>query len=336
MVTEIRQNIATKEWVIIATERARRPGEFAHPRQELTADRPAWDPTCPFCPGNEEPPPMEQARIPADGPWQVRVLLNKYPALRMEGERDRHFEGIYRWLPGVGRHEIIVESPRHNTCPALMTPQEVARVIRTFQARGRDLAQEPCIEQIIYFQNHGPDAGTSLVHPHSQIVGLPVVPSHVRSRSEGARRYFDDTGRCVYCQMVREELASAERLIAVNEQFVAFIPYAAFSPFHTWILPRRHYSTFLGASPEEIDDLGIILRDVLSRIYVGLHDPDYNYVIRSAPVHDMGRDYLHWYVTVIPHVTKTAGFEMGSGMFINVTLPEASAAFLREVQPVAG
>ena len=330
---EIRQNMATKEWVIIATERAHRPQEFTQQERELTESRPEWDPNCPFCPGNEEPEPMEQMRIPAEGPWQLRVVLNKYPALSLEGERVRSFDGIYRRLTGVGRHEVLIETPRHNTCPALESPEEVARTIWAFQARGLDFAHDPRIEHIVYFKNHGPRAGTSLAHPHTQIVGLPMVPYYIRCRAEEARRYFDDTGNCVFCEIWREELDAGERIITQNEHFIAFIPYAAFSPFHTWIFPRRHNPNFLDATGEEIEALGHILRDVLRRLYIGLHDPDYNYVIRSAPLYDIGREYLHWYVTIIPRVTQTAGFEMGSGMFINTALPEESAAFLRDVDP---
>jgi len=330
---EIRQNIATKEWVIIATERARRPEQFSQRGRELTESRPTRDAGCPFCPGNEEPPPMEQMRIPAEGPWQVRVVLNKYPALNLEGERIRHFDGVHRWLSGVGHHEVIVESPQHNRCPALETPEEVALTLQAFQSRGSVFAQDARIEQIIYFKNHGPQAGTSLVHPHVQIVGLPVVPYHLRARAEEARRYLDDTGNCVFCEMWRGELAAGERVITENRHFVAFIPYAAFSPFHTWVMPRRHAPFFLEATSDEIEALGHILRDVLRRLYVGLHDPDYNYVIREAPLRDPGREYLHWYVTIIPHVTRAAGFEMGSGMFINTALPEESAAFLRGIDP---
>jgi UDPglucose--hexose-1-phosphate uridylyltransferase len=330
---EIRQNIATKEWVIIATERARRSDEFRQSGRELTQDRPPWDAKCPFCPGNEEPAQTEQMRIPAEGPWQLRAVLNKFPALALDGERQRHFAGINRWLSGVGRHEVIIETPLHNTCPALETPEEVARTMWAFQARGADFSQDARIEQVVYFKNHGPLAGTSMAHAHAQIVGLPMVPSHIRSRAEEARRYFDDSGDCVYCVMLNGELADAKRIIASNEHFVAFIPYAAFSPFHTWILPRRHCAGFLSASQSEVAALGHILRDVLRRLYIGLRDPDYNYVIRSGPIGDPGYEYMHWYLTIIPHVTKAAGFEMGSGMFINTALPEESAAFLRETDP---
>ncbi|MCX6028619.1 MAG: DUF4931 domain-containing protein [Chloroflexi bacterium] len=331
---EIRQNIATKEWVIISTERARRPQEFVRLERTPTADRPERSVFCPFCPGNEEQPPAEQMRIPAEGPWDVRVVLNKYPALHLgDGGYERHFDGVYRWLPGIGRHEVIVESRQHNTCLGLVSPAEAARVIAVLQARAIEFARIPYVEHVICFENHGPQAGTSLDHPHAQIVGMPVVPHQIRVRMEEARRYFDDTGRCVFCQMWRDEVAAGERLITENEYFVAIIPYAAFSPFHTWIIPRRHGSDFLKATPDEVNALGAILRDVLGRLYVGLRDPDYNYMIRSAPLHDPGLDYLHWYVTIVPQVTRTAGFEMGSGMFINTALPEESAAFLRGVEP---
>jgi len=328
---EIRQNLATKEWVIIARERAQRPGDFCQCERPLTEERPPWERDCPFCPGNEEPPPSEQLRIPAQGPWLLRVVLNKYPALSLTGEKVRRFDGIHRSLSGVGRHEVVIESPRHNTCPALEPPEAIARTLSAFQERGRVFAADPRIEQIIYFKNHGPRAGTSLAHPHAQIVGLPMVPYNIRARAEEARRYFDDTGQCVYCTMARGEMDAGDRLVVRNDHFIAFIPYAAFSPFHTWIMPLRHASEFLDATPEEIAALGHILGDVLRRLYDGLNDPDYNYVIRTAPLRDPGREYLHWYITIIPRVTQSAGFEMGSGMFINTALPEESAAFLRSV-----
>lgn len=328
---ELRQNMATKEWVIIATERARRPNEFAAPSHPLTADQPEWEATCPFCPGNEEPE-LELARIPDQGPWQIRVVHNKYPALQREGDRVRTFDGVHRRISGVGYHEVLVEAPQHNTCPALESPAQITLMLNAFRHRGRAIAEDPRVEHIIYFKNHGPGAGTSLAHPHTQLIGLPMVPYDIRARTEEARRYFDDTGRCVLCQMWADELQDGRRVVVESDYFVAFVPYAAFSPFHMWILPRRHESCFLKASAMELADLGHVLRRVLRKLYLGLHDPDYNYVIRSAPIRDVGQDYLHWYMTIVPRVSYTAGFELGSGMFINPTRPEASAAFLRSVQ----
>ena len=270
-------------------------------------------------------------RIPERGPWQLRVVRNKYPALQLEGERTRTFEGVRRQITGVGYHEVLVESPLHNTCPGLESSIEVSLMLEAFKIRGREIAQDPRIEQIIYFKNHGESAGTSLAHPHTQLIGLPIVPYSIRARTEEARRYFDDTGRCVYCHMLSDELKDKQRLITKSKYFVAFIPYAALSPFHIWILPRRHESNFLNATAHELADLGHLMRRVLHKLYAGLRDPDYNYVLRSAPLHDLGIEYLHRYVTVVPRVTRSAGFELGSGMFINVSLPETSAAFLRSV-----
>jgi UDPglucose--hexose-1-phosphate uridylyltransferase len=331
---ELRQNIATKEWVIIATERAKRPEDFVEPSRPLTQDRPAWDASCPFCPGNEELD-LEVMRIPEEGAWHLRVVRNKYAALQLAGERLRTFDGVHRKISGVGYHEVLVETPRHNTCPALETSDEIALMLEAFKIRGREIAQDPRIEQIVYFKNHGEQAGTSLVHPHTQLIGLPVVPYNIRSRTEEARRYFDDTGRCVYCQMLSDELHIGNRVVATSDLFAAFIPYAALSPFHIWIVPRRHGSSFLQTTARELADLGEMLRRVLRKLYVGLIDPAYNYVIRSAPLHDPGADYLHWYVTIIPRVTRSAGFELGSGMFINVALPDTSADFLRAVDETA-
>ena len=327
---ELRQNIATKEWVIIATERAKRPEEFVQPPRPLTEDRPPWEADCPFCPGNEELD-LEVMRIPEHGPWQLRAVRNKYPALQREGERQRTFKGIHRQISGVGYHEVLVESPSHNTCHALESAAEVSLMLEAFRIRGREIAQDTRIEQIIWFKNHGEHAGTSLAHPHTQLIGLPIVPYHIRARAEEARRYFDDAGRCAFCHMLADELKDGHRLVARSKHFVAFVPYAALSPFHIWILPRRHESNFLNASARDLADLGELLRQVLRKLYVGLKDPDFNYVIRSAPLRDPGSEYLHWYVTIVPRVTQSAGFELGSGMFINVALPESSAAFLRAV-----
>jgi UDPglucose--hexose-1-phosphate uridylyltransferase len=328
---ELRQNLATREWVIIATERARRPEQFVQPPKERVEDRPSWAEGCPFCPGNEELD-LERLRLPDHGDWLARVVGNRYPALQQEGDRSRRFEGFNCAISGVGYHEVVVESRLHNTCPALESVEEVERTLAAFQLRGQVIRGDPRVEQLICFKNHGLTAGTSLVHPHTQLLGLPVVPYSIRARSEEARRYFDDQGVCVYCRMREEEERQGSRVVIASEHFTAFMPYAAFSPFHLWIVPRRHSSSFLSTTPEELRDLAVVLRKLLRKLYFGLNDPDYNYLIRTAPEHEHGAEYLHWYVPLVPRVTHTAGFELGSGMFINTTLPEESAAFLRSVE----
>jgi len=327
---ELRQNIATKEWVIISAERSKRPKQFVSSSRKLTSERPEWDERCPFCPGNEEPE-LEVLRIPQNEPWQVRVVRNKYPALQRDGDRVQTFDRVKRHISGVGYHEVLVESRLHNTCPALESPEEIALMLKTFQLRGTEIAKDKRIEHIIYFKNHGKRAGTSLEHPHTQLVGLPIVPNDIRSRTEESRRYFDDTGRCVYCQMIEDELREKKRIVVEGKQFVAFVPYAAFSPFHIWVLPRYHRSNYLNVPSEELDSMSLILKNVFSKLYLGLRDPDYNYIIRSSALDNREQEYIHWYMTIIPRVTRAAGFELGSGMFINSSLPEESAAFLRKV-----
>ncbi|MBE2232433.1 MAG: DUF4931 domain-containing protein [Anaerolinea sp.] len=330
---ELRQNMATKQWVIISTERARRPEEFVDWSQRPTHESlESYDPHCPFCVGNEEGPEMELLRLPQDNPqWQVRVVKNRFPALSQQGDRVREFDGVHRAISGVGYHEVVVEAREHNTTPALLTEEELALTLLAFQMRGVVMSLDDRIEHVIYFKNHGVRAGASLLHPHSQIIGLPVAPYDVRMRDEEARRHFDDTGCCVFCAVLEDELRDRRRVIAENDDYVAFVPYAALSPFHVWIVPREHHSSFLMVSPISLQRLAGLARDVLRRLYFGLNDPDYNIIVRTAPVKAWYADYLHWYVSLIPRVSQSAGFELGSGMYINTALPEASAAFLRSV-----
>ncbi len=328
---ELRQNLATREWVIIASERAKRPNAFAGPAYRmLTNERNAHEAECPFCPGNEELD-LEVDRYPEVGDWQTRVVRNKFPALAEQGLLTRIFDGVQRRIAGVGYHEIVVEHPRHNTTIALMAHNEIRMILETFQRRGDAISQDIRIEQLVYFKNHGESAGASLLHPHSQIIALPVVPNSIRRRIDEARRYFDDNGTCVFCHMLDEEEQRRERIIASNEYFVAFVLYAALSPFHIWILPRQHRACFLQAQPDELEALSSLINEVLRRIYIGLRDPDYNLIIRTGPVKEPGSVYFHWYVSLVPRVNRAAGFEMGSGMYINPALPESSAAFLRSV-----
>jgi UDPglucose--hexose-1-phosphate uridylyltransferase len=329
---EIRQNIATKEWVIIATERAKRPEDFTAEQRTPTHLRPPHVATCPFCPGNEAmTPPPSLVRIGADGSWQQRIVPNKFGALSPAAPAVRLEEGVARMTGGYGFHDVLIESPLHNTTTALLAPEEVAATLSALRDRARELARDERIAQIIPFKNHGESAGTSLEHPHCQMVSLPIVPSHIRQRLEEAMRYFDEHGTCVFCDMARLESEAAIRVVCEDEHFVAFIPYAAFSPFHTWILPRRHRSLFTQASDEELASLGNILKTTLLKLYRGLGDPHYNYMIRMAPLAYEKVHWSHWYLSIVPKVTRAAGFELGSGMYINTALPEESAAFLRAV-----
>jgi UDPglucose--hexose-1-phosphate uridylyltransferase len=210
-----------------------------------------------------------------------------------------------------------------------MSHDEMNNVLHAYKARYVAATQDRRLEQIVIFKNHGASAGTSLEHPHSQLIATPVVPQQVRNRIEYAMKYFDTNGSCLLCDMLKQELAADARIILATKHFVSFIPFAAISPFHTWIFPRRHMSSFREIQDEEISDLAVHMKTLLSKLYIGLGDPDYNYSIRSVPLDVDKTKYFHWYIGLIPRVTKTAGFELGSGMFINTALPEESAAFLR-------
>jgi UDPglucose--hexose-1-phosphate uridylyltransferase len=327
---ELRQNIITREWVVIATERAKRPDEFVKDRP-VRPLVPSFEPTCPFCVGNEQMTRRESYRVTDGKSWRVRVVLNKFPALSPDGDRVRRSDGIYRSMTGVGVHEVVIEHPRHDITTALMSPAEVLAILQAYRQRYGELRKDPRIEAVIIFKNHGEGAGTSLQHPHAQIAATPIVPTQIRRRLDEAVRYFDETGECVFCQTLRQELRARERIVYENASFVAFIPYAALSPFHLWIFPRRHMSSFDAVMDGELEHLAVAMRTVLAKLHRGLGDPDYNFSIRSIPVRTGPTDYFHWYVAIVPRVTKTAGFEIGSGMFINTALPEASAEFLRGV-----
>ena len=327
---EIRYNIVTREWVIIATERAKRPEEFAKPNTRKEAP-PPFNAKCPFCPGNENMTPPESFRIPANGNWQVRVIPNKFSALNATGELIRHSEGLKRTISGVGIHEVIIETPAHDRSMALLSDAEMEQVIHTYQQRYNAVTDDPRVAHVTLFKNHGERAGTSLEHPHSQLVGTPIIPPQVRERMENALRFYDETGDCIFCSVMAEELMDHTRIIMQTDYFVCFQPYAALTPFHIWIYPIRHTANFADATEAELTDLARLVRRLLRKIYFGLDNPDYNLSIRTPPREARGLRYYHWYVSVIPRVTRVAGFELGSGMFINVALPEASAEYLRKM-----
>ncbi len=329
--TELRQNLITREWVIIATERAKRPHEFIK-HQDLITDIPSYRGDCPFCVGNEHLTGPESDRICNNKGWRVRSLPNKFPALSNEGERVREINGLYRSLSGVGFHEVIIEHPRHDLTLAIMEMEDIANIIKVYRRRYQVIRNDPRVEAIIIFKNHGISAGTSIEHPHSQLAATPIVPYQLRIRTQEALRYFDDHGECIYCKTLENELIAKERIIYDGKHFVAFIPYAAFSPFHTWIFPKKHNSSFGYINDEEIIDLASVLKIVLGKLYYGLNNPDYNYTIRSIPTADERTSYFHWYIAIVPRTNVAAGFELGSGMYINTALPEESAEFLRNVK----
>lgn len=327
---QFRQDITTRDWVIIATERAKRPEQFIKKQSEKAAI-PEFNPECPFCPGNEHTTPPETFSIKNGDAWKVRVIPNKFAAVSPEGEPKREKKGIFRAMPGVGIAEVIIESQKHNLTIGQFSDEEVEHILLAYQQRTLVLSRDHRLELITLFRNHGAAAGASLQHPHSQLIGTPVVPLGLRTKIEVAQSYYDDGGSCVFCDLIQEEIAAKERMVMETEHFVVFEPFASRSPFETWVLPKRHHAGFSTVTPEEIKNLAQVLNATLGKIYRGLSDPDYNYMVHSAPVDEAYADFYHWHVQILPRLTTAAGFELGSGMFINVTLPEEAAKFLRDI-----
>jgi UDPglucose--hexose-1-phosphate uridylyltransferase len=327
---EMRQNRFTKEWVVIATERAKRPEELKTKR-EITK-LPKYSPTCPFCPGNEQMSPGEVMRLNgSDGSWRVKVVPNKFAALSREGEPTRKVERSKRTINGVGIHDVIVETPDHSLTTGLLADDQVTAILKVYKQRYDEISRDPRITQITIFKNYGAAAGASLEHPHSQLIAAPIISHQVRERMYEALRHYDEFGECIFCQVNEEEMHDKVRVVMVSDHFLVLEPYASATPFTTHIFPLRHMASFGEINQEEIADLGRTLRALLGKLYVGLENPDFNYTVRTAPAENAGAKYYHWYISVIPRLTRVAGFELGSGMFINTVLPEAAAEFLRGV-----
>lgn len=316
----------------MASERARRPRDFL--RCQARPEPPAFQATCPFCPGNEGMTPGETLayRDSRTNDWRVRAFDNRFPALTSQGSTQRRNNGFFLGMDGIGAHEVIVESPQHNKFLGLMDDSEVADVLRAYQERHNDLNRLPYVALIIIFKNHGPTAGTSLEHPHSQIVATPVVPRHIRTQYEIAIHHYDNTGRCLFTDLLDRELKNGKRIIMETEYFVVFHPFASHHAFETWICPRDSGASFGNATERELQELARVLRLNLLKLYRGLNNPDFNYAIDSAPGgHEIDR-YYRWRLRIVPRLTEIAGFEIGSGIHINTALPEETAAFMRELK----
>ncbi|HAM35742.1 MAG TPA: galactose-1-phosphate uridylyltransferase [Elusimicrobia bacterium] len=328
---ELRQNLATKEWVIIATERALRPEDF-HSQRKPRPALPERLESCPFCPGNEARTGEDLFSLNGPRGWRVRAVRNKFPALIPDARLDGPTEGLYRRLAGLGRHEVIIESPSHSEHLAHMAPENARQVFFAYRERFRAAQQDPHVALTLVFKNHGEGAGTSLEHPHSQIIGSSVVPANIRHRMDEAEKYHAKNGSCVFCDMIEEELKQKLRILADTRFFTAFVLFAALSPFHIWILPKRHTASFGEAGDDELADLSGVMQVLLRKLYSGLGDPDYNFVIQSCPQDRGETKPFHWYLSLVVRLSKAAGFELGSGMFINTSLPERSAAFLNSLK----
>jgi UDPglucose--hexose-1-phosphate uridylyltransferase len=342
---ELRKDPISDRWVVVSTERGRRPSDFGG--SSVGAEQ-AETKFCPFCDGNEAKTPAEiiawrkASTLPNTSGWDVRVIPNKFPALIIEGDVNRTGMGIYDMMSGIGAHEVIVETPKHNQNIPDLTDEHVERILWAYKQRITDLEKDKRFRYILVFKNYGTAAGASLAHPHSQLIATPITPRYIKMELSNSRNYFQEKERCIFCDMIRQELGSGERLVYENEYFVCFTPFASRFPFELWLMPRRHEHGFQLMPDEERAQLARCLKDVLTRLRKTLNDPPYNYVLHTAPnsVPRPGKpDYwgtiqydFHWHIEIIPRLTKQAGFEWGSGLYINPTAPEEAAKYLREVK----
>ncbi|MDH5561378.1 MAG: galactose-1-phosphate uridylyltransferase [Deltaproteobacteria bacterium] len=327
--SEFRQDIATGEWIIIATERGKRPEDFVDhttPKNLL----PEHDEDCPFCPGGEAASISSSYQVERPDGWSLRVLPNKYAVLDRNSTPQRRSSGIHLFANGYGTADVIIESPKHNSSPVSMEPGEFEEVIKAYRVRYNQILEDKYINIINIFRNYGQQAGASLAHPHSQIIGSLVCSPQISEKIYYARRAFNTWGKCIYCDLISAELKQKERMVCQTEHFIAYCPFASKFPFEISIIPRRHFSVFGNIRPEEEKDLANILQNVLQRLYCLLGDPDYNYIINSISTNDGEVQFYHWSLNIMPRITKLAGFEFGAEIYINITAPEDCAKLLRE------
>ena len=326
---ELRKDPVVGRWVIISAERSQRPSDFGQNPVKLRGG------PCVFCSGNESktPPEILASRPPQSAPntpgWSFRVVPNKFPALRIEGELEPSGEGLYDRMNGIGAHEVIIETPDHHATLASLPASAVAEVFWAYRERLVDLKKDPRFEYVLIFKNYGEAAGASLEHSHSQLIATPIVPIMVEEELLGSARYFRLKERCVWCDMIRQERQGNGRVILEADGFIAVAPFAPRFPFETWILPEPHRSAYEEISREEADPLAWIVGELLRRMNRVLQDPPFNFMLHTAPLKDPAAEYFHWHLEVIPKLTRVAGFEWGSGFFINPTLPEDAVRYLR-------
>jgi len=332
--SETRKDPISRRWVIFASERNKRPGEYPSTRSELKET--LHDGDCPFCAGNERFTENEIHRINNGSGWDVRCVPNRFPTLQVEGDIDKKADGIYDCMSGLGAHEVIIETPRHNETLGDLNFEHFHGVMRTYRDRIVDLRRDMRFKYILVFKNHGVTAGQMIPHSHSQLIALPFVPHRVHEEIESCWAYYQFKDRYLFDDIIQQEMKDRSRVVDENEHFVAMCPYAARFPFEVWITPKYHAPHFENTSDSSLLQLSSIFRGVIRRIEQALNFPAYNLMLHNAPVHmpprlaEQGQSY-QWHFEIIPKVTRIAGFEWGTGCYINPTLPEEAAAYLRRM-----
>jgi len=327
---EFRWDPITGRSVIIAAGRSKRP------RLHGAGNGQARGEPCPFCPGNEALTPPEiwalrEHHSAADKPgWTVRVVPNKYPALEDHGALTVKRDSFYESLNGLGIHEVIIESPDHEINMGALNIDQCADILRAYRARMRAVGDDPRWRYLLLYKNQGERAGATLEHVHSQLIVLPIVPQSAADELTSAKKHYDSTGHCIFCEIVQREVERGERLVSQSDKFIAFCPFAPRFSYEAWILPKNHVAAFEQSTDEDIAALAQFVRDFISRLNRALDRPPFNYVIYSKPPHQSTTRYYHWRIEILPQIARAAGFEWGSGMYMNSVAPEEAARLLRD------
>ena len=347
---EYRQNPVTGQWVILSADRAKRPNEF-----KSDVPRPAvaeYVKGCPFCPGHERRTPPEvfavrddYATVDKEG-WRVRVVPNKYPAVKIDaegvptpesvamgkdGQDDRPDASDLRvTLPGVGMHEVVVESPAHDRHFAKQPAAQAEQIVHTLRHRSSMISQARDVKLVSIFKNHGTLSGTTILHPHFQIIAPAVIPPFVKTMVERQASYAAERGRPLFEALLEQELEAGLRIVASNDEFVTLTPWASASPYEMWILPREQAAFFQDLPDGHIPLFTAGLQDALQRLDRLLDNPDYNLVIHTGPKWRKSKEAHRWFAQIAPRTSLSAGFELGTNMYINAVGPETAAAALRD------
>lgn len=329
--SQIRRDPITGRWIIVNTEKSLKPKEFHIERHKKKGKK-----NCPFCPGNEKLTPPEviahrRMGEPDSPGWWIRVVPNKYPALKIEGDLNKEGIGVFDKMNGIGAHEVIIDSPDHNKELSDVDDKQAEEVIWAYLGRSQDLRRDPRFKYILIFRNYGKAAGASLEHPHSQLIALPIVPKRVKEEIQSASKYYDYKERCVFCDIIRQELDDRERIVCENDRFLCFAPFVSRFPYEMWIIPKKHASDFCHLDKDAVRPLGVILRDALYKLKTVLKDPPYNFIIHTSPINGHEREDYHWHIEIMPKLVQVAGFEWGSGFYINPVAPEEVSENLSKV-----
>jgi len=329
---DLRRDPIIGRWVIVDTDYAAKPEEYEYEQYTPKGGN------CPFCYGSESltPPEIDSIRDlhtqPNTSGWQVRVVPNKFPALQIEGDIDRRGLGMYDLSNGIGAHEVLIETPYHNKDISDLLNEEIEKFVSMYSRRSLDLERDKRFKYLMIFRNYGSAAGASLEHPHTQIVALPMVPKNVMEELKGAEKYFEYRERCIFCDIIRQEMQEKERVILENKYFLAFCPFVSRFPFEIWIMPKKHNGYFCHISAEELPAFAAILKETIGKIKKVFPNLSYNYIIHTSPINgDGGADSYHWHLEFMPKLTRVAGFEWGTGFYLIPTPPELAAQYLKAV-----